>query len=202
MLDKLKTPEKIFDKYFLPWYNNKDKIDLKIKPDMYKAIDAGTKISDINVITEEGISKVGAHIAAMISASQEDWGSYLEIKNKIGLEELDQFDNYYSKSKVIQLIKKSNPDDFSNEFLIICCEFGSIIGEILISLNNDLQWYYNQPYWESMIYHEKTGYMIPVYSWAIKKFSDYGIDDGCCSKIIKCIEIIKEEEIKLTTAST
>jgi hypothetical protein len=202
MFEKLMSPESVFDKYFLPWYKSKETIKMKIKPDMFQAVKEGTKIQEINVITDEGIQKISNHINTMIAASQQDWASYLSIQKEIGLDEIDQFDKFYNKKNVIQLIKKSKSEDFSNEFIVTCCEFGSVIGNTMISINQDLQWYYNHPYWDSMIFHEKTGYMISVFSWAINKFSNYGIDDGYCAKILKCLEIIKEEEEKLTTAST
>lgn len=202
MFEKLMSPEQIFDKYFLPWYKNADEIKLKLKPDMFKAVKEGTKIQDINVITDEGIQKIGNHINTMISASQEDWPTFLPLKKEFGLDGIEQFDKYYDKKKVLQLIKNSKPNDFSNEFIVTCCEFGSIIGKTMININADLQWYYNHPYWDSMIYHEKTGYMISVFSWAINKFSNYGIDDRYSTKILKCMDIIREEEKKLTIAST
>ncbi|MEJ2663642.1 MAG: hypothetical protein P8107_06310 [Spirochaetia bacterium] len=197
MFGKLKNPEMIFDQFFLPWYEEKENIKMKIRPDMFKVVKEGTSIEEINVLSDEGIIKIRNHINTLIKACHEDWSSFLSITGEIGLNEIDLFDKYYNKRRVIELMKNAKTDDFSNEFIVTCCEFGSVIGNAMIKCNNDLCWIYDYPYWDSMIYHKNTGYMISVFSWAINKFSSYGINDGYYAKINKCLDILKEEEIKL-----
>jgi hypothetical protein len=43
-------------------------------------------------------------------------------------------------------------------------------------------WLYSAPYFNSIIVHKDTGYGITVFDWAVKKFSEYGFDDGFAAK--------------------
>jgi len=43
-------------------------------------------------------------------------------------------------------------------------------------------WLYSTPYFNSIIVHKDSGYGITVFDWAVKKFSQYGFDDGFAAK--------------------
>jgi hypothetical protein len=43
-------------------------------------------------------------------------------------------------------------------------------------------WLYSQPYFNSIIVHKPTGYAITVFDWAVKKFSECGVDNGFVGK--------------------
>ncbi len=56
-----------------------------------------------------------------------------------------------------------------------------------------LMWLYDWPYWESSIYDPQTGQLFPVFHWAIKKFSCYGINDGFKDKLLMCSQMIEDD---------
>lgn len=110
-------------------------------------------------------------------------GDYQHIisSNELTLDVLEAVDKYYDREKISNLIKRSDPTDFSNDYLIAVCEFGSMLGK-LFEEKAGFGWLYPSPYFNSMIVHEETGFGITVFDWAVKKFSEYGWDDGFVRK--------------------
>jgi hypothetical protein len=53
-------------------------------------------------------------------------------------------------------------------------------------------WYLEWPYWDSAPYDPVSGFLIPVFHWAIKKMSDYGVDDGFRTKVKACLQVLNE----------
>ena len=56
-----------------------------------------------------------------------------------------------------------------------------------------LDWIIEWPYWESSLFDNKTGHVLAVFHWAIKKMSDYGIDDGFAAKTKACLQLLEED---------
>jgi len=44
------------------------------------------------------------------------------------------------------------------------------------------------PYYHSIIVNKYTGFGITIFDWAVKKFSDYGVEDGLADKFFAVIE--------------
>ena len=97
------------------------------------------------------------------------------------------------KSQFKTLMKEANPKDFNNAFLVMTCEFGAVLGEVLARQLPGLHWLIDWPYWESSIFDPQTGQVVAVFHWAIKKFSSYGIDDGFKAKTLACVDVIRKE---------
>jgi hypothetical protein len=57
-------------------------------------------------------------------------------------------------------------------------------------------WRLDWPYWDSCLFDPKTGTVIAVFHWAIKKLSEYGVDDGYAAKTKACLQFL-EDELKL-----
>lgn len=194
MIKKLLTPEELFDTFFKQWYKQKEHEEMGVKPDMISYANPGTTVDDLKLLTDEGIQVISKHINTMIDSAEGDWKSFLDIKSPLTIDDIEKFDNYYDKKSVLKLINSSDPKDFSNSFIVTCCEFGAVLGSVMISMNKDLEWLYYHPYWDSAIYDKNTGYLINFFSWAMCKFTDYGIEDGYKFKLLKCLEILEEEK--------
>jgi len=132
-------------------------------------------------------------VESMIDAARSDWPTFLDISEPIDIDWIDAFDKFHDKRRVGRLIKSSKPDDFSNDFLVQCCEFGAVLGYVLLSTQPNLHWVYDSPYWETSVFDPQTGYLCYVFHWAIKKFSSYGVDDGFKAKVLACSEMIQKE---------
>ncbi len=122
----------------------------------------------------------------MVDAASGDWAEFTETSESVSVEGLHAFDEFYGRPEVAALIRRSDPTDFSNEYLVLCCELGAAIGEVFRGLDANLEWVYDWPYWESAIWHPKSGSQINVFDWAVKKLSSYGVSDGLRPKLLHC----------------
>lgn len=100
-------------------------------------------------------------------------------------------DKFYDRQKIAEIIKLSDPKDFSNLYLVSVCEFGATLGQLFNNLDG-FGWLYSYPYFHSIIVHQETGFGITVFDWAIKKFSEYGVDDGFVAKLHAAVEGIND----------
>lgn len=132
-----------------------------------------------------------AQVARMLDAAREDWPGYLTISEPVDIRWVDAFDTYYDKSRVKDLVKRSSPDDFGNDYVVIACEFGAVLGHVLKQHLPRLQWIAGNPYWESALFDPESGNIVAVFHWAIKKLSSYGIDDGFAAKVQACLDVLQ-----------
>jgi len=67
-----------------------------------------------------------------------------------------------------------------------------MLGKLFEDLG-EFGWLYSAPYFNSIIVHRKTGYGITVFDWAVKKFSEYGVDDGFAAKFHAALAGVNEQ---------
>ena len=152
----------------------------------------GLSSEELARLSEDGEAEVHNQIQSMVDAATEDWVEFLSVSPPITLDWIDAFDRYYTREEIAKVIDRSHPSDYSNEYLVLCCEFGAVLGRCLIDLNPGLFWLPDYPYWETPVFDSKSGSLINVFSWAVKKMSEYGVDDGFKAKALKCLEVIEE----------
>lgn len=182
---KLPDPQQVFTKYFAIWYPPEERTRL-VRPDMYKI--AGFKGKSLDSVTMQylagdKLNKEKDQITRMEEAALGDYQTII-TSNILDIKVLDAVDKFYDRKNIRDIIKNSDPKDFNNLYLVSVCEFGVMLG-YLFKQNPDCDWLYSHPYFNSIIVHKKTGWGIPVFDWAIKKFSEYGVDDGFAAKVIK-----------------
>ncbi|OJY87848.1 MAG: hypothetical protein BGP13_05335 [Sphingobacteriales bacterium 40-81] len=154
------------------------------RPDMYQiAAYEGEPLNldEIQYMPEDYIENVKKHINIdMVDAALEDFQHIIK-SDKLDLTVLAAVDKYYDRKKIAELIKESDPKDFSNSYVVTVCEFGAMLGYLFKQIDG-FDWLYSHPYFHSIIVHKNTGFGITVFDWAIKKFSEYGVDDGFVEK--------------------
>ncbi|MDF3059295.1 MAG: hypothetical protein K0R17_3510 [Rariglobus sp.] len=188
----------LFLRFLDPWYSEADRKRKNwdaTRPDMLTISGyVGASPDDLQILVLEGQNESKARIERMLAACRSDWPTYLNLSGGIGidLDWIDAFDAYYDRKKVSEIIDKSDPTDFSNDYLILVCEFGAALGHVLQRMEPRLNWVYDWPYWESSLVDTQTGTIIPTFHWAVKKFSDYGIDDGFAAKLEMCVSVLNE----------
>lgn len=197
MIFGLPDCDKVFMTYFDKWYRPADRERKGFpatRPDVLRS-DSLINLSpqDASALTEDSQAEIKRMVEGMIDAARGDWPIYLEVSEPINIEWIDKFDTFHDKRCIKALMKSSKPDNFSNDFLVRCCEFGAVLGHILITTQPNLHWIYDFPYWESSVFDPETGQIFPVFHWAIKKFSSYGIDDGFKAKLLACSQLIQRE---------
>jgi hypothetical protein len=190
---KLPDCDKLFEKYLSPWYPENDR-PTTTRPDLYQiAAYEGKPLNfeDLQYLHPEHLHDVKRHITeTMTDAALQDFQHIIK-SDKLDFRVLDAVDKYYDKARVAELIKESDPADFSNPYLVTICEFGVMLGHLFNELE-DFEWLYSNPYFHSIIVHKNTGFGITVFDWSVKKFSGYGVDDGFVAKFHAAIQGIKE----------
>jgi hypothetical protein len=193
-MKNLEHCDKLFHRYFDPWYNEEARRRrgfIATRPDMILVEQLiGADATRASPLTENGQAKTREQIETMINAARGDWQEYLPIRGEIDIHWVKAFDTYYDRTRVSDVITRSDPKDFGCDYIVLCCEFGAVMGLVMRLLRPGLVWYLDWPYWDSMLLDSKSGNVIPVFHWAIKKMSGYGIDDGFADKIKKSLEIL------------
>lgn len=193
LFNKLEDCDPLFKKFLSPWYPEKERPKMT-RPDMY--VIAGYEgqpldLDSLQYLNDETLIQTKAQIEEMIQAALADYQDIIN-SDKLSINVLDAVDKYYDKKKVIDIVRQSDPKDFSNLYLVNVCEFGAMLG-FLFNESEEFGWLYSYPYFHSIVVHKKTGYGITVFDWAVKKFSGYGIDDGFAAKYFAAIEAIRKQ---------
>lgn len=194
-LFKKKIPhcDTLFEKFLTPWYDEQDR-PMITRPDMYLIAAFEGKplnIDDIQYLDDEYLEYQKKHLnQTMVHAALEDF-RHITNSDQLDLNALDAVDKYYDRTRIADLIKESDPKDFSNPYLVTVCEFGAMLGH-LFKQADDFDWLYSHPYFHSILVHKNTGFGITVFDWAVKKFSEYGVDDGFAAKFQMALENIKQ----------
>ncbi len=176
-----------------PWYAETEPPQ-KTRPDLYRIAaynDQPLDLDQLQYLKPDRLDDAKELIQQkMTEAALEDFAFIYQAK-QVNLELLDAVDKYFDRAKIAALIEKSDPSDFSNAYLVTVCEFGVLLGQLFCQ-HEGFGWLYAQPYFHSIIVHEKTGIGITVFDWALKKFSEYGVDDGYVAKFHAAFREIKK----------
>jgi hypothetical protein len=188
--------DELFLKFFTPWYPEKDRARSKgTKGDMITIGDlVGHTASEVSRLTEEWQVRAMGAIDQMHAALLRDWPRYLPVSGKVDIGWVKAFDEYYDEVRIAELIERSDPGEDGNDYMIVAIEFGVVLGHVLRQYQPRMEWCPDMPYWESAIFDSKTGTLIPVVHWAVKKLSGYGWDDGFVAKIGACSESLDKNE--------
>jgi hypothetical protein len=68
-----------------------------------------------------------------------------------------------------------------------------MLGQLFNQLEG-FEWLYSHPYYHSIIVHSETGFGTTVFDWAVKKFSEYGVEDGFVAKYHAALHAISEHK--------
>ncbi len=186
---KLPHCDELFVKYIGPGYNEDERPKMT-RPDMYQiAAFEGQplNLNEIQYLTPEYLGEVKSLINDTMTKAVLGDFSFIRKADNIDFELLDAVDKYYDRAKIAQLITESDPKDFSNPYLVTVCEFGVLLGQLFRQLDG-YDWLYSHPYYHSIIVHKDTGLGITVFDWAVKKFSEYGVDDGFVAKFHAAVD--------------
>jgi len=179
--------DELFMKFFDRWYDDGDrkrKIHKATCPDVASCmVKRGTPASSLTPLLGDTLLKVSDQVDRMIEGARHDWSQDFGAKDPVSLKGLAAFDKHYDARQIQGVIARSDPQDFSNDYLVLCCELGAVMGAVLRQLRPDFEWVWEWPYWESYLYDSDARDQFKVFHWAIKKMSGYGVDDGLEAKL-------------------
>lgn len=181
----------LFRQFFARWYRLPPNVeppritkgDLEVYDDL-----AGQPVTAISRLHEDRRAELADQVSRMVSAAKEDWRSYLDTADVVSLQAIDAFDGYWTRARIADLLRRSARTDFQNDYLVVCCELGAVLGEVMRGLRPGLQWLHDSPYWESSLWHAASGSQVNVFHWAIKKMSAYGAEDGLRPKVLCALD--------------
>lgn len=189
--------DELFLRFFDPWHDDSSRQRRHFKatfPDIYQNDSLlGLTQVEASCVAEESQHHVLERIDAMVDAAQHDWPTYLPVSGEIDLSWIGAFDRHYDRERIHDVIERSDPSKFSNDYLVLCCEFGAALSHVLRTAEPRLAWRLDWPYWDSSLLDPKSGTAIPIFHWAIKKMSEYGVEDGFVAKIKTCLRILREQ---------
>lgn len=184
---ELPSCDDLFMKFFDRWYEDDDrkrKIFKATCPDVARGIaPGGTPAARLTPLIGETLAKVSSQVDRMVESAKGDWPRDYGAIDPISLKGVNTFDQRNDAKRIREVIDRSDPEDFSNEYLVVCCQLGAVLGAVLRKLRPDFEWVWEWPYWESYLYDSETTDQFKVFHWAIKKMSGYGVDDGLEAKI-------------------
>jgi len=189
---KLPHCDKLFASYLAPWYPDAY-FRKTTRPDMF--VISGYEGRPLNLeslqyLSDDRLQIEKDQIDCMAVAALTDYQS-ISPSTTFTLDLLNAVDQFYDRPKIANLIKQSDPKDFSNDYLVSVGQFGVMLGKLFEGIDG-FGWLYSQPYFNSIIVHAPTGFGITVFDWAVKKFSEYGVDDGFAAKFHAATEEVKK----------
>lgn len=196
---RIPDADEIYVAYFDRWYDHEDREQKKFthtRPDMLDYYKPGLDVADLTRLTPADQEKVLDQIQVMVRTAKSDWEKYLPVTGEIDEKWIQSIDEHYTTREIAEVIKRSDPADFANELVVAVCQFGAVLGHVLLQSQPRLRWLPEWPYWESSLYDPASGNIIPPFHWAMKKFSSYGVDDGFVPKIHLCLHILDEKAVE------
>jgi hypothetical protein len=189
----LPDADAVFHRYFAPWYEPDDlarRGHAATRPDAEWREPSGVRAAALSPLDPDGQREVAERIDAMVDAARGDWAGIPGADGPSGPAWVDAFDRYYDRERVGEVLDDSDPADFSNELVVLCCELGAVLGEVLRRQWPRLEWLYDWPYWESALHDPVHGSRLNVFHWAIRKFSDGGADEGVAARLRQCRTLV------------
>jgi len=164
------------------------------RPDMESECwPAGTLLPDLQPWNSEWEGSVRAQLQRMLDSVRQDWPTYLPVDGEPDLDWVQAFDKHYTRERIDELLQRADPELDDNDYLVLCVQFGLVLGEALREALPRLEWLCDEPYWESAIVDLQTRSRVNVFHWAVKKLSEYGVDDGFRAKVLACANILQGE---------
>ncbi|MEO6910409.1 MAG: hypothetical protein ABI158_05745 [Edaphobacter sp.] len=192
---ELPTCNPLFREYFAGWYSKEEterRADRETRPDIETLGLTLEQVKEQSPVTADVGLGVAQRIAAMLDAARKDWKGLLKVTGEPSMEWLSAFDAHFDKQEILDLIIASSPEEFGNDYLVLCCEAGAVLGAVLQEAEPRLQWVYDSPYWESALYDEQTGTQLNVFHWVIRRMSDPGLDDGLADRVRRYVGLIRQ----------
>ena len=160
-------------------------------PDVESWAHPGASVADACPLNEEGQRVVAEQIEPMLGAAQNDWPANLPVSPPVSLAWVEAFDGHWSRKRVADLLAAADAGDFANDAVVLTCELGAILGSVLRQAAPQLEWLAGWPYWESALLDVPSGRRLNVFHWAIKRFSEYGLEDGHSAKVTTCVDLVR-----------
>jgi hypothetical protein len=180
----------VFMRFFDRWYSDEERERHgrhgTVRPDIARFAAPGTPVSEVSPLTPESGRTVIEFLRGLASAVSGAPG-------KIDLAWIQGFHAFYDRKELAKMLEAADPRDRRNPYAMTCQGFAAALGEVLIASMPGCAWLPDAPVWESAVYDPRGGCRINVFDWAVKKLSEYGVDDGYAMKVKVCVGMYEDE---------
>jgi len=164
--------EVLYHHFFAGWFSPEDPSTPMLRSDVEQVeLEKGQHPRILSSLTQEGREIMGEQLQRTLQAALADFPPLLGVTGSPSEEWLDALETYATPERIQDLLRASNPEKPDNRYLILCCETGAVIAEILKTKWPRLQWVADFPYFESCLFDLNTRLRIPVFHWAVKALS-------------------------------
>jgi hypothetical protein len=188
--------DELFKRYLDPWYEEPIRQWKGVeatRPDLINLEQfRGQPGAAVSPLTTEGQRQVEEIIRHIESITATEWTDRAGGTLPNWTDVLQFLDERFDRQFIGQTILASDPSTPKNPYVFCCTEFGMVIALNLRAKYPELEWVYAWPHWETAFFHSYTGIYIPVFHWAIKKMSEYGVDDGFVAKVGACCQVLDQ----------
>lgn len=162
------TAEELFREFFWRWY----------KPLEREVRGRETLGDDVEPLRSEGASRLPEYVrgnvlrqlSRMVDAARQDQARFLPPNEALGFEWLRGFEEHYSVREVQNLAVAVEPEQSTNDFVVLVCELGAVVGWLL-SQAEGLEWVPEAPYWESYLVDREREVVIRPFVAALRFMS-------------------------------
>jgi hypothetical protein len=203
-MTQLPSAKQLFENFFLIEYSARDRDRLGLeypKADIMGSLELiGKKPGDISIVTTQSQTDIGEIVQGLLDHAEATWPGAFGQEIAFSLPGVAAFDKANDALAVSTLIKRSDPLNANNDYVIRASLFGAVIGETIRHLVPRTQWVYDHPLWESAIFDPAGGAIIPAFHWAIHRLSGSGIQDETTGKITAAVDMLNRIATATQTA--
>jgi len=154
----------LFNRYFLPWH------DGKIKPAGPRPGTFVVKGGTGTGLRADYAGLLKDYLLETLPNAARDAYQPIIAFTRFDESVLSAVDAYYDEQKVTALIANSDPTDFANDYLTETSYYAAMLSSLFLQ-QEGFGWLYEHPYFYSVIVHHASGTAIPVFDWALRRFS-------------------------------
>lgn len=188
-------PDDLYRTYFVPWYPPERPSPFgQVLPDLEEIeLEPGQHIDIVHPLDPPLRDLAKEKVDGMYAAFEQDAQRLLKREDPVGLPWVEAIDAWLTPERCKQLLEQSEPHNFSNPYLVLCCEFGAGIGEVIRSLRPGTQWIHDWPYWDSWIFDLNSKAKCNVFHWVIKRFHEEGAKESLADKVGAAVRFMQEK---------
>jgi hypothetical protein len=187
----------LFETYFACWLDEKARQRREVSgiwPDVSR-ISPQKAAQRERAKTNDFVTLAQAKIIDAMNQVRMTWPSQYNVSLPVSMKWIDAFDRYYDRQTIRELIERSDPHQHDNEYIHSTVEYGTVMAIVFKRFIPDLKWSYELPFWESALYDARTETDLHIFHWAIKKLSDYGVEDGYAAKVCASLQWLRGKNV-------
>ena len=132
--------DELFLKYFDRWYDNDSRARKGFeatRPYMMQVPELiGLTSEQAGPLLDESRLDVARQVAAMLDSARGDFATSPAVSGDPDLSWVDPYDRHLDRKRIHELLDAADPAEFSNDYLVTCCEFGAVPGHVLKKANS------------------------------------------------------------------